>query len=171
MSNPAFDYSDEELTGGDGSSSFRDLRNHAKALEKELKQKTKEVEALQSFKQDVEAKAKRDSLSETFTNLGLNPKQADLFFKTRTEDPESDEINPEDIKLWALDYGLISAEQEEEGEGDPVTSQFTPVPRAAGGPPSSRTLTSDEWNDLLQTNPEEAMQMAQEGRVEFANSL
>ena len=87
------------------------------------------------------------------------------------EYPE-EEINPEDIKIWALDYGLISPTPEADGENiDPSATHFTPVPRTVGGPPSARILTSEEWNDLLQVNPEEAMQIAQEGRVQFADSL
>lgn len=169
MSNPAFDFLDEEQGGDGGSNPMKDLRNHAKALEKQVKALEKENGELVKFREEVETAKKHEALGETFNDLGLTAKQAELFFKTRDDETE---INPEDIKLWALDYGLISNEEEEQGEPDPLsTPRFTPIPKTAGGPPSSRVLTSDEWNELLQSNPEEAMAVAQEGRVQFADSL
>ena len=169
MSNPAFDdwYNEQ---GGDRQESnpMKELRNHAKELEKQLKATEKEKAELLKFREEVETRQRRDALASTFTDLGLTDKQAELYFKTQTD--ESAEIKPEDIKLWAIDYGLLQAPEtdEEEVSSDP---SFVPIPKSAGGPPSGRMITSAEFDELMQTDQAQAIKLASEGRVQFETAL
>ena len=143
---------------------FQQLRKHARALEKELKTREKELEELKSFKAEVENRQKRELLERSFEQVGLNVKHAELFAAVR---PDA-EPTVEAVRAFAVEYGFISApaDDEEESESD----GFSPTP-PSGVPAHKKRLTSEEFDSLYKSNPLEAMKAAEEGRVDFQKTL
>lgn len=147
------------------SAPFKQLRDHAKKLEKELKAKDSELETLREFKSQAEARARRELLERSASKVGITEKQAELFMAVRPDE----EPTPEAVKTFAIEYGFVEAgPAADEGEGS--DGSFAPTP-PSGVPASKKRYTSDEWDVLYKSNPVEAMQAANEGRVDFQTKL
>lgn len=158
----------EEIDEGEQrpqSAPFKQLRDHAKKLEKELKERDKLIEELASFKAEAENRAKRELLRQSFQQVGLNEKHAELFEAARPDV----EPTPEAVKSFAVEYGFISAPGSDEEKGED-TGSFAPTP-PSGVPAHKQRLSSEEFDQLYKVNPIEAMQAATEGRVDFQKTL
>jgi hypothetical protein len=165
---PEFDpspFDDEEMGNEDKSSSFRQLREYAKKLEKELKSLQKEAEELRQFRAEQEKAQRKSQLAASFKELGLSEKHAELFLLAK---PDT-EPNVEEVKRFALEYGLLRGDSKPEEENK-STGAFAPLP-PSGEPAGSKRYTSEEFWALYQENPNEALRAASEGRVDFKTSL
>lgn len=168
---PSYDLPDpyDDVDEGDQrptSAPFKQLRDHAKKLEKEIKDRDRELEALRSFKAESEARAKRELLEQSFKQVGLSTKQAELFLAAR---PDA-EPTPEAVKSFAVEYGFIDAGPAPDDEGEGSEGSFAPTP-PSGVPASKKRYSSEEWDVLYKQNPVEAMAAANEGRVDFQTKL
>ncbi|HSE44950.1 MAG TPA: hypothetical protein VLA89_06440 [Gemmatimonadales bacterium] len=167
---PSYEPSDpfDDIDEGDQRSTsapFKQLRDHAKKLEKELKDRDKELESLRDFKAQSEARARRDLLEASASKVGITQKQAELFQAVRPDE----EPTPEAVKTFAIEYGFVDAgPAADEGEG--ADGSFAPTP-PAGIPASKKRYSSEEFDQLLKVNPVEAMAAATEGRVDFQTKL
>lgn len=165
---PSYEPDPYEDNEGDGARSrdsgpFKQLRDHAKKLEKEIKDRDKELEDLRSFKADAERRAKQELLRQAISAVGLNEKHAELFSAARPDQ----EPTPEAVKAFAVEYGFISGPAADEDE---ESGSFGPTP-PSGVPAHKQRYTSEEFDQLYKTNPMEALRAAEEGRVDFQTTL
>lgn len=160
---PLEDNEGEESRSRD-SAPIKQLRDHAKKLERELKTRDKEVEELRAFKADAERRAKQELLRQAISAVGLNEKHAELFTAARPDQ----EPTPEAVKAFAVEYGFIANPgSDDEGE---ESGSFGPTP-PSGVPAHKKRYTSEEFDELYKSNPVEAIQAAEEGRVDFQTTL
>lgn len=151
----------EEDSDPQKSSPFRQLRDYAKKLEKELKAAQKEAEELRQFKAQREAEERKTAIIGALREIGLPEKHVELFQAVRPDvEPTVDAV-----RSFAEEYGLVRpSATTESGSG------FSPAP-PSGVPAGSKRYSSDEWWELYRSNPAEAMKAAAEGRVEFETKL
>lgn len=162
---PSYDpfIEDEETdTPRANSAPFKQLRDHAKKLEKELKDRDKELDELREFKASQELRVKRELLRQSFSTVGLNEKHAELFEAARPDV----EPTPEAVKAFAVEYGFLDAASDPAAEEDESEGSFGPTP-PSGVPASQRRFTNLEFEELYKSNPVEAIKAAEEGRVDF----
>ena len=163
MSDP-FDPDDEspdEQSESKANAAFAQQRKELAALKKE-------AEELRVFKAQREQLDREDTIGSVFTEVGLNPKHAKLYAALNPEG----EANAESVAQFAAEYGLVTA------EGEPVSAPAAPEPQKGFVPtaiPQGQSLGSkmyshEEFMDLLQKDPDKAMQIHQAGRVELYRS-
>ena len=138
---------------------FKQLRTHARKLEKDLKEASKELEELRTFRADLERDNRANSVKEQFKSLGLTEKQAELF-------PSEGDVTEEAVRKFAVDFGLIQPSE----DGSDENTGFTPAP-TEGSPTGSKQLSAEEFWTLYKDNPSEAMAAAKKGRVNFDTRL
>jgi hypothetical protein len=159
------EFEDDELNPTPGTDpslgdneNFRQLREHAKELEKEMKAAKKDLadlNDLRAYKAEQEAAKRTSALGNTFKDLGLPAQQAALY-------PPDAEATPEAIRAFAEQYGLLAPQ---EGSPEtPVETGFAPVP-PVGETIGAKVYTQEEWLALSATNPNAAMQILNEGRL------
>lgn len=162
MSNNPFDTSDddENETGADGgtgaeSQNMADLRKYAKSLEKKYGQAEKEVARLSEFESTVLGERREQAVQGAFTEVGLNPKHAELFKRLNTEG----EVTVDAVKAFAAQYELATV-QGEQVENPPAAppAGFTPV--TAGSPAPLAKMSMDDVNKLLSDGQLAAVQEA-----------
>ena len=135
------------------SETLKTVRDWGKQQEKDKKELAKAL---------IEAKAQLDTLnserrqvevSTVFRELGLSEKQATLF--------NGDEVTPDAVKEWALQYDLIKPG---DGEEAPVKNEgFKPAAGFEVGD-GSKKLTKEQFTELSKTNESAAIQAVKEGR-------
>jgi hypothetical protein len=93
---PFEDDSDEGDTApqADTNKSFTDLRKAYIRKEKDLKALEKEVEDLRTFKSGIVEVQTQQAINSVFTEVGLNPKHADLLVTNSGEAVEAPETKP-----------------------------------------------------------------------------
>lgn len=156
---------DEATPRSQQSAPFKQLRDHARKLEKEIKDRDKELEALRQFRAEAERRTKQELLRQAVSAVGLNEKHAELFSAARPDV----EPTPEAVRAFAVEYGFISGPSgDDEDESD--QGSFKPAP-PSGVPASKKRYTSEEFDALYKTNPVEAIKAAEEGRVDFQTKL
>ena len=153
----------EELLGDDEETetpAAPDKANAAFAQQrKELAALKKEAEELRAFKAEREQADRKATVSETFKALGLNPKHSGWF-------PGDQEASEDAVKAWALENELISL-AEGEAPPEPEARGFTPTVIADGAPLGSKVYTQEEFEALLRTDENRAMQLYQSGKVQM----
>lgn len=151
----------EEDIDSQRSGPFRQLRDYAKKLEKELKAIQKEAEELRQFKAQREAEERKAAIAAALKEVGLPEKHVELFQAVR---PDA-EPTVDAVRKFAEEYGLVQPSEKTESG-----SSFSPAP-PSGVPAGSKRYSSDEWWELYRSNPAEALKAAAEGRVEFQTKL
>lgn len=159
-----FEDNEGEATPRNDSGPMKQLRDHAKSLEKNLRTQEKELEELRSFKAEAERRAKQELLRQAVSAVGLNEKHAELFSAARPDV----EPTPEAVKAFAVEYGFIAGP--DRAEEDEREGSFQPTP-PSGVPAHKKRYTNVEWDDLYKSNPVEAIKAAEEGRVDFQKTL
>ncbi len=109
--------------------------------------------------------------STTFEKANLNPKHADLFLKTNPDV----EATPQAVADFAHEYGLAPAEgtpPPDAEETPPADTGLAALAGAAGSaaagstPAAQPKMSAEDFNKLLETNPDAAAQAYVEGKVE-----
>lgn len=157
---------------------FKQLRDYARKIEKELKARDKEVEALRQFKSEADSRAK----AETLKSAGLSDKHASLFLRVN---PETD-ITPELVQAFVSEYEIPVASQsaqepnEVETPAVPQDGQiielkpetqsprpgFSPTPNADS--PIGSVITELEAAEKLSVeNPAEYLRLRDAGRIKL----
>ena len=128
-------------------------------IDREKQKLRKEVDELRAWKVEREQADRARSVEATFAELGLNPKHAKFY---QAEDASADAI-----KAWATAEDLLGIESEENPSPPPPapTTGFTPTVIAGGTALGSKVYTMEEFSQLLETNPNQAMQIYNAGRV------
>lgn len=165
---PSYELDPYEDNEGEGTRSkdsapFKQLRDHAKKLEREIKDRDKELEELRSFRAEAERRAKQELLRQAIAAVGLNEKHAELFTAARPDQ----EPTPDAVKAFAVEYGFIAGEDTDEDE---ESGSFGPTP-PSGVPAHKKRYSSEEFDELYRSNPVEAIKAAEEGRVDFQTTL
>lgn len=158
---------DDELE--EGTSTMRDLRNHAKALERKLKQAEKELEDLRGYRESVETEKKFTESNKIFESLGFSSKHADLF---RAVNPD---VIPDEeaIKEFATAYDIQLFEKDDDvaPAADPLVRDVPFKPVSSGQPTGRKRYDGVEWWDFYRENPGAALLAVKEGRVDLLTEL
>lgn len=184
MPNPWDDESDEEDTqAGSDNPNFKQLRDYAKKLEKQLTKAGKDLETLQAFKAEVEASQRQATVAQVFGEVGLSEKHAALFARLN---PEGD-VTVEAVRAFATEFelpvkaagevpapdttpivesGQIVDLQSGEVTKPDVPAGFAPVQTA--GTPNAGVITSpDEAMKLYTSNRDEYLRLREAGRIQL----
>lgn len=128
------------------SSAFKELRDHAKRLEREQKKSEEELAELRAFKQRT-VMAERTS---TLTGAGLTEAQSQAFLKLY------DDVTPEAIQTFRAEVLGVQGE-----EVPPPAATFTPTANPPSEP-ASKVMTGTEFKAKAKIDPEWARRFAQE---------
>lgn len=154
---------DEQM---DDNQTIKSIRDHAKSLERQLKQQERELENLRNLRDTYEQEARRAKAAAVFAQAGLSEKHAALFAAVNP-DVEPDE---DAVKSFAEEYGLaVKAAEEAEEKLQTDEPGFSPI--ASGTPGEKKKYSSQEWWDLQRENPAAALLAIRENRVDLATSL
>lgn len=156
--------SDDVLIPDDGeeeddNASFRQLRQHAKKLEKELASLRKEAEELRRFREEVERQRTVEAARAAFREAGLPDALAELYVKA-----EEGEATKETVLAFAKRYGLAREEPagSEETEEQQPSAGFAPTVTPQAAPTGRTPMTWKEFADLHRVDPARAVREAQE---------
>jgi hypothetical protein len=177
MPDNPFDFEDEDDQAGSENQNFKQLRDYAKKLEKQVNSLTREVEPLRSFKQETETEKRQVEVAKVFEGAGLSGKHAALYLRVN---PEA-EVTPDAVLDFAVEYELprveVAAVAEEAPAFDPAAERIVEIPRpeAIGSPPAdggagpTATVITDvhEAEKLSVDNPAEYMRLKQLGRIKL----
>lgn len=124
----------------DTNKSFADLRKYANRLERDLKKTTAEVEELRTFKSGIVEVQTQQAINSIFTEVGLNPKHADLFKAVNKElSPET--VSKEAVAKFAAEYELVTNSGETVEAPEEKPAGFTPVTTGTG--PGTQKLDAE----------------------------
>jgi hypothetical protein len=152
-----FDQEDEEPEVEN--STIRQIREHARKLEKELKAARKELEDLRAYREQTERERTVASARTIFEQVGLNPKWAELYLKAQ----DGAEPTPESVRTWAQEYGLAVPEPERETAEQPASEPaFVPTQPAAAAASTQAPMTWKEFAELHRQDPGRAVREAQQ---------
>lgn len=140
---------------------FKELRDHAKRLEKETAKMNRELAELREFKSSITKAERAQQVQGAFKELGLNEKQAELFLRVT----DAEEITVDSVKQFAQQYGLIVGDE----DTTTVDGGFPPTNVSTTAESTGRMLSRDEFEKLAATNPTRARQYLTEGRVKWNN--
>lgn len=120
--------------------SFAELRKAYNREEKARKALEKEVEDLRTFKSGIVEVQTQQAINSVFTEVGLNPKHADLFKAVNKEiTPEA--ISKEAVAAFAAEYELVTNSGEAVEAPEEKQAGFTPVITGTG--PGSQKLDAE----------------------------
>lgn len=155
------DEDEQEAPTQDRSNPVRSLREALKAKEKEARNLAKELKELQTFKAEYDQKEKIRSLAETFTQVGLTDKHAELFYRLN---PEA-EATVESVSAFAKDYQLPLKLEENE-----TPSDNTPfIPASGGSADETGYVSREQLDQMYAENPRKAIEILQSGKVKWNN--
>jgi hypothetical protein len=124
----------------DTNKSFADLRKYANRIERDLKKATAEVEELRTFKDGIVEVQTQTAINSVFTEVGLNPKHADLFKAVNKElSPET--VTKDAVAAFAAEYELVTNSGEAVEAPEEKPAGFTPVTTGTG--PGSQKLDAE----------------------------
>lgn len=157
----------EGQEGADDNSVIRSLRAKVKEKNSALKTVTEELARLKEFEQTTIQTARQTTAREVFKGLDLPAENADLFLKVH-----EGEVTPDAIKQFVVDYKLPA--KLEGVEDAPTTAQmsegFTPGGSSDAAAPGASTITREEFDKMLYTDPSKAEKLWKEGRVSLTRS-
>jgi hypothetical protein len=163
---PFEDDSDEGDTApqADTNKSFTDLRKAYIRKEKDLKALEKEVEDLRTFKSGIVEVQTQQAINSVFTEVGLNPKHADLFKAVNKElSPET--VTKDAVAAFAAEYELVTNSGEAVEAPETKPAGFTPVTTGTG--PGTQKLGPDDILEKLKAGKlDELNADFQAGRVQ-----
>jgi hypothetical protein len=144
---------DDDVDTGEGdtappadNTTIKQMREALDRAEKRNKTYEKTVEKLTEFQSGVLAERKDQAVTKVFTEVGLNPKHADLY-KKLNPDLEVDAITAEAVNAFASQYELATSSGEVPDAPEVKPAGFTPVTTGTAAPASK--LTSEDINKML----------------------
>jgi hypothetical protein len=148
----------------DTNKSFAELRKAYNREEKARKALEKEVEDLRTFKSGIVEVQTQQAINSVFTEVGLNPKHADLFKAVNKEiTPEA--ISKEAVAAFAAEYELVTNSGEAVEAPETKPAGFTPVTTGTG--PGTQKLGPDDILEKLKAGKlDELNADFQAGRVQ-----
>ena len=126
---------------------FKELRKHARSLEKELKE-------LRGFKEAYDREKAEQATASVFSELELDPSRARWF---KADNPDA-EITKDTVKKWAVSAGFLQAEDAESEKG------FVPTV-LPGASLDAHEYTSEEFTELYLKDPDRARTLYERGRI------
>lgn len=150
----------EENDEGGSSEAFKQLRDHAKSLEKDLSAEKKQRSNFEARVTELEQAQKAGSIQSLFQTLGIKPELAELFLTAHQGD-----VTEETAKEWANKYGFLQSQESQETETEKPEPPEGNRP-VVGTESTTKLMPLKEFNALLKTSPARAMQLAQDGLVE-----
>jgi len=134
--------------------------NQLNAAQRKLAKAEKELEELRQFKADQEKATRTNSITETFKEIGLNPKWAKFY--------QGEEVTPETIKAWAVAEDFITLEATGSAETAEAPTGYTPTVIPEGQTLGAKVFTPAEFKELARSDPGQAQKVFNEGRVNMA---
>jgi hypothetical protein len=178
------DEGDENDPAGSENANFKQLRDYAKKLEREVTSAKKELTTLREFKVTAEASVRQAQVAEVFKGVGLADKHASLYLKVNPEG----EVTLEAVEAFATEYELPRTEVTTDATPVPTTqtqgveegkiyniqsetqTQAKPgfAPTQGTGAPSARVISEvAEAEKLMIENPQEYARLHQLGRIKL----
>lgn len=143
--------------------SFKQLRDAYKRLERDTAKNNKELERLRTFEAEVLGERKETAINSVFTEVGLNPKHAELF-KRVNPDLGVDAVTADAVKAFAAEFELATSAGEVPEAPAPEPVGYTPVATGTGSP--VQRLTAEDIDELLRKGDLDSITRAFEaGRV------
>lgn len=140
------------------------MREALERAERRAKNAEKQVEKLSEFQTSVLAERREQAVSSIFTEVGLNPKHAELY-KRLNPDIEVDAINADAVNAFAAEYGLATSSGDVPEAPEVKPEGFTPVTTGNAAP--SATISDEQISQWLSEGNLEAVNKAfQDGRVQ-----
>lgn len=133
-------------------SAIKQLRDHAKKLEREANAAAKERDELRAWK---EQRVQEDNAN-ALKGAGLSPRQADVFLKFYGE------VTPENISEFRRDVLGVTGE-----EAPTPPEEFRPTGAIGAFGQAEKPLTRSEFEALWRKDPVEADAKASAGLVDF----
>lgn len=148
---------DSEDTGTDDTASrpnsaIKQIRDHAKKLERDLARATKLAEELTAWK----AQRTEDDNANALKQAGLSPRQAEVFLKAYGD------VSPETIAEFRRD--VLGSGTAGEAASEDTGPEFRPTGSAGDSGQGEKPLTRDELRNL---SPEAQIEAVRAGRVQF----
>jgi hypothetical protein len=140
----------------DAAENFKQLRSHAKKLEKDLAAQATELEELRTIRAEYTATQRKTQAS----SLGLTEGQAKVFLKYVGDE----DISAESVKAWKLELGLETATASEQAAEFQASDTFSPI-QVGGVSPVKDQLTYEQYQTLLALDFRAAAKAVQENRV------
>jgi len=143
---------DDEVTDNRPSESkgFKQLRDHAKKLERDLNRRNKEVEELRAFRAEVEQRERMTTLS----GAGLNEKQATAFLRMY------EQVTPEAVAEFKSDVLGLATEKPED-----TTTGFGPTSVVEDR--NIGSISKADFEQIMRENPAKGWQLLNSGKVQF----
>ena len=160
----SYEEDEEDTSQQERKNPVRSLREALKAKEKEARNLAKELKELQVFKAEYDQKEKIRSLAETFTQVGLTDKHAELFYKLN---PEA-EATVESVSAFANDYQLPLKLENSENE-TPSADNKPFIPASGGSADETGYVSREQLDQMYAENPRKAIEVLQSGKVKWNN--
>lgn len=145
-------------------------------MRERIEQQNEELSALRREKSELASTVRQYQARDTFREVGLEAKHADLFIKAQ---PEGD-ITVEAVTEFAQQYDLVPGTVPETNGAEEATPETTADPGAgleafsrggsragsdAAASVPTDTLTKEQWRDLQRENPAAAADALRRGKV------
>jgi len=154
---------DTATQAAEDNKSIKQIRDALKREERARKTFEKEVVELREFRDGVLGERKEQAINQVFTEVGLNPKHAELF-KRVNPDLAVDAVTADAIKAFASEYELVTSSGEVPEAPVSEPAGFTPVVTGTGSP--NATQNADDIEEMLRKGDLDGVRKAFEsGRV------
>lgn len=139
---------------------IKQIRDHAKKLEKELAQTRKEADELKTWKAETESRSRTQVLSAA----GFNEKQAQAFLAMNQE------VSSEAIQSFKSEV-LGQGEAPESASRNDTSSGFGPTDTSGerSGTTAGGYVTRQEFEQIMRQNPAKGDELVRSGKVLFNN--
>jgi hypothetical protein len=131
---------------------IKEIRDHAKRVERELAASRKEAEELKTWKTEQESRSKAQALSAA----GLNEKQQVAFLALNQE------VTPDAIQTFR-------SEVLGQGDSPQPESGFGPTDIAGEGATVGTFYARKDWERIMRENPAKGDEIARAGKVRWNN--
>jgi len=155
------------------SNPLKGARDYGKRMERKVRDLEKQLAEANARIEGFERKEKQAGQIDKLSQAGLNAKHAKLFLAIN---PEVEDITPEAVKSFMEEYSLTAAPSENGEQKEESTTEepgFTPaaVPGTTSPRPSQKVYEREEYIQLQERDPAQALVVLREGRVKLETKL
>lgn len=133
-------------------SAFKQLRDQAKRLERDLKKIQAERDELAKFREETTAKMRQDALA----SAGLSPRQTEAYMRLY------DDVTPESVQEFKAEVLGI-------GEAPEPKETFTPT--GATGESSKKMFTREEFEQIMRNDPARGREIMAKNLVQWQRDM
>ena len=135
-----------------GNSAFKQVRDHARKLERDLKKLQAERDELQKFREETTVKMRQDAL----TSAGLSPRQTEAYMRLY------DDVTPESVQEFKAEVLGI-------GEAPEPKETFTPT--GSSGEGSKKMYSRAEFEQIMRNDPARGREIMAKNLVQWERDM